>query len=229
MREVVWCPACAMKSSRCVDSSFIIGTGPAKNPMHRIWCCCTALRAVPAARMPSPRPCLPTTGCLRWISAATERANGRQRMPTAPWRWSRIWPPLLPRWASKSLLCSVFAWLASLRPVMRAGTRHQAQLAKLVIVDIAPEIDAQGLKNIQSNVARSDVFNTRSEAFARARADNPRPPADHHRYRVDYSLMRTEDGRWTYCYDRALRDRGNRRESVPAEAGWQMVAFRTFL
>ena len=107
--------------------------------------------------------------------------------------------------------------------------RHQAQLAKLVIVDIAPEIDAQGLKNIQSNVARSDVFNTRSEAFSRARADNPRPPADHHRYRVDYSLMRTEDGRWTYCYDRALRDPGNRRESVPAEAGWQMGAFRTFL
>lgn len=102
--------------------------------------------------------------------------------------------------------------------------RRPVELARLVIVDIAPEIGVQGLKNIQSNVSRSDVFESREEAFARARADNPIPPEDHHRYRVDNSLMRTDDGRFTYRYDRALRDPTNRREAIPAEEGWRLVS-----
>jgi pimeloyl-ACP methyl ester carboxylesterase len=104
-----------------------------------------------------------------------------------------------------------------------AGKRPPA-LAKLVIVDIAPEIDLVGLKRIQSGVVRSDVFATREEAFARAREDNPIPPEEHQRYRVDYSLMRTADGRFTYRYDRALRDPNNPRQGIPADEGWRLVA-----
>lgn len=104
-----------------------------------------------------------------------------------------------------------------------AGQRP-AQLSRLVVVDIAPEIETQGLRTIQANVARSDLFDSPEEAFARARADNPVPPEDHHRARVYQSLMRTADGRWTYRYDRALRDPGVSREGIPAEHGWQLVA-----
>ena len=104
-----------------------------------------------------------------------------------------------------------------------AGDRP-SQLSRLVVVDIAPEIEAEGLRTIQSNVARSDVFESPEEAFARARADNPVPPEDHHRERVYQSLMRTADGRWTYRYDRALRDPGNRREGIAAEHGWRLVS-----
>jgi pimeloyl-ACP methyl ester carboxylesterase len=104
-----------------------------------------------------------------------------------------------------------------------AGQRP-AELARLVIVDIAPEIEPTGLKTIMSNTARSDIFESRDEAFARARADNPIPPEAHHRSRIDQSLMRTSDGRWTYRYDRALRDPGNRREGIPPEEGWRLVA-----
>lgn len=104
-----------------------------------------------------------------------------------------------------------------------AGKRPQ-QLAKLVIVDIAPEIDVDGLKRIQAGVLESDVFTSPEEAVARARAANPIPPADHQRYRVEYSLMRRADGRYTYRYDRALRDPKNPRQGIPAEEGWRMVA-----
>jgi pimeloyl-ACP methyl ester carboxylesterase len=104
-----------------------------------------------------------------------------------------------------------------------AGTRP-AGLAKLVIVDIAPEIDAEGLKRIQAGVARSDVFESVDDAYARARADNPIPPADQLRHRVEYSLMRRDDGRFTYRYDRALRDPANPRKGIPAEEGWRLVA-----
>jgi len=104
-----------------------------------------------------------------------------------------------------------------------AGKRPDA-LGKLVIVDIAPEIDTVGLKRIQAGVVRSDVFETREEAFERARADNPIPPPDHQRHRVDYSLMRTADGKYTYRYDRALRDPKNPRTGIPAQEGWRLVA-----
>lgn len=104
-----------------------------------------------------------------------------------------------------------------------AGKRPQ-QLAKLVIVDIAPEIDVDGLKRIQAGVLQADVFASREEAFAQARAANPIPPADHQRSRVENSLMRRADGRYTYRYDRALRDPKNPRQGIPAEEGWRMVA-----
>jgi esterase len=104
-----------------------------------------------------------------------------------------------------------------------AGKRP-TQLAKLVIVDIAPEIDVEGLKRIQAGVVRSDVFESRDEAVARARADNPIPPLEHLRYRVEYSLMRRDDGRYTYRYDPALRDPANPRKGIPAEEGWRLVA-----
>lgn len=103
-----------------------------------------------------------------------------------------------------------------------AGERP-AELSRLIIVDIAPEIDARGLETILSNVARSDVFESREAAFERAREDNPVPPEAHHRDRVYHSLMRTDDGRWTYRYDRALRDPGNRREGIAPEEGWRLV------
>ena len=88
---------------------------------------------------------------------------------------------------------------------MEYAGRRPSELAALVIVDIGPEIVASGVQRIQAGVRTSDVFASRDEAFAAARAVNPLPPEAHHRHRVDYSVMRTEDGQWTWRYDRALR------------------------
>ena len=104
-----------------------------------------------------------------------------------------------------------------------AGKRPAA-LAKLVIVDIAPEIDVEGLKRIQAGVVRSDVFESIDEAYARARTDNPIPPDDQLRHRVEYSMMRRDDGKFTYRYDRALRDPANPRKGIPPDDGWRLVA-----
>ena len=104
-----------------------------------------------------------------------------------------------------------------------AGTRP-VQLARLVIVDIAPEIAVEGIQNIQQSVARSDIFDSVEDAFRRARADNPVPPEGHHYDRVRASLMRTDEGKWTYRYDRALRDPGNQRLRLAVEEGWDSVA-----
>ena len=91
------------------------------------------------------------------------------------------------------------------------AARHPEALAACVIVDIGPEIAKSGLNRIQSSVQAVDIFETKDDAFAAARADNSRPPEALHRARVDASLMRVEDGRWTYRYDRALRVPGTLR------------------
>lgn len=102
--------------------------------------------------------------------------------------------------------------------------RRPPGLERLVIVDIAPEIPTEGLSDITRRVARSDVFDSVQAAFARAQEDNPVPPEAHHFHRIRHSLMRTEDGRWTYRYDRALRDPDNARPRPSVEEGWRSVA-----
>jgi pimeloyl-ACP methyl ester carboxylesterase len=101
--------------------------------------------------------------------------------------------------------------------------RRPKELAACVIVDIGPEIVTSGLQRIQTGVRAPDTFASKDEAFAAARAANARPPEAHHRHRSDYSLMRTEDGRWTYRYDRALRAPGNLR-TRDADAAWRACA-----
>jgi len=109
--------------------------------------------------------------------------------------------------------------------------RRPKELGALVIVDIGPEIVTEGASRIQAGVRMTDVFDSRDAAFAAARVGNSRPPEAHHRHRVDHSLMRTEDGKWTYRYDRALRAPSTLRTRDPA-AGWascEAIAVPTLL
>jgi pimeloyl-ACP methyl ester carboxylesterase len=96
-------------------------------------------------------------------------------------------------------------------------------LAACVVVDIGPEIAQSGFVRIQAAVHAGDVFASREDAFVVARADNSLPPEVLHRQRSDAGLMRTEDGRWTYRYDRALRSPRNLRLRDP-ETAWRSCA-----
>jgi pimeloyl-ACP methyl ester carboxylesterase len=104
-----------------------------------------------------------------------------------------------------------------------AGGAPEA-LARLVIVDIGPDIVTSGMSRIRDGLKVSDVFESREAAFRSARAANPRPPEAHHRHRVDHSLMRTEDGRWTWRYDRALRGPAATPRPRDPEAAWKSCA-----
>jgi pimeloyl-ACP methyl ester carboxylesterase len=101
--------------------------------------------------------------------------------------------------------------------------RRPKPLAACVIVDIGPEIDRSGSSRIQAGVRAADVFASREEGFAVARADNARPPEALHRQRSDAGLMLTDDGRWTWRYDRALRSPRNLRLRDP-ETVWRSCA-----
>lgn len=100
--------------------------------------------------------------------------------------------------------------------------RRPRELARISIVDIAPEIVSDGMNRIRAGVRAKDVFASPDEAFAQARLANPRPPEAVHRARIDAALMRTEDGQWTWRYDRALRVSGPPPRDT--EAGWRACA-----
>jgi pimeloyl-ACP methyl ester carboxylesterase len=106
---------------------------------------------------------------------------------------------------------------------MEYAGRRPPELAAVVIVDIGPEIVTSGAERIRTGVRQADVFASRDEAFAQARAGNSRPPEAHHRHRVDNSLMRTEDGKWTWRFDRALRSPTTLRPRNPDQA-WTSCA-----
>lgn len=102
-----------------------------------------------------------------------------------------------------------------------AGARPQA-LRRLVIVDIGPEIGTKGSARIQAGVRLSDVFESVEEAIERARSTNPNADEAEQRHRVTHSLMQRDDGKWTYRYDKALRDPDNPRPRPTSEEGWAL-------
>jgi pimeloyl-ACP methyl ester carboxylesterase len=100
-----------------------------------------------------------------------------------------------------------------------AGGRPEG-LARLVIVDIGPELVATGSNRIQEGLTAKDVFASSEEAIAQARRANAR--ADEHELssRNRNNLMRLEDGRWTWRYDKALRDTTRPRPRATPEENW---------
>ncbi len=82
---------------------------------------------------------------------------------------------------------------------------HPERVARMVIMDIGPELAPAGSANVTSSLAAHDVFSSADEAFAQARAANPRPTDATLRHRVIHNLRQLPDGTLTYKYDRELR------------------------
>ncbi len=112
------------------------------------------------------------------------------------------------------------------RCVYQYTARHPDEVERLVIVDIAPDLVPAGAQRINTGVAAPDVFDDPEEAFAAARAANPRPPDAELRDRVNHGLMRRDDGKWTFRYDAALRRNPDVRHlATPEEieADWESL------
>ncbi|MBI5878007.1 MAG: alpha/beta hydrolase [Chloroflexi bacterium] len=104
------------------------------------------------------------------------------------------------------------------------AAKYPQTLERMVIVDIGPELLPAGGARIRTGTQSRDVWDTPEEAFQQYRAANTRAPEAELLSRIAHNLMRTEDGRWTYMYDKALRAP----DRVPArpdpEAGYAMLA-----
>ena len=100
-----------------------------------------------------------------------------------------------------------------------AGSRP-AELSRLVIVDIGPEIIPGGLQRVQSGAQANDTFDSPEAAIEQARSANARADEQELRHRIRNAIMRTADGRWTYRYDAALRTAGLPRPRPSNEQNW---------
>jgi pimeloyl-ACP methyl ester carboxylesterase len=97
---------------------------------------------------------------------------------------------------------------------------HPERVRRLVVMDIGPEIAAAGAANVASALAAKDSFSSEDEAFAQARASNPRPADDRLRHRVSHNLRTLPDGTLTFKYDKALKNPRNLFDHT-AEELWQ--------
>lgn len=104
--------------------------------------------------------------------------------------------------------------------------RRPSELARLVIVDVTPEIAQAGRDRIAAGLEASDVFETRDVVIERMVAANPNGDPEAIARRARHNLMRTADGRWTWRWDRALRRRAVVEQTTfqPPETGWERCA-----
>lgn len=101
--------------------------------------------------------------------------------------------------------------------------KHPDAVAKLVIIDIGPEVPASASDRIRSNVLQRDVFDSPEQAFAQARAANPRPADDVLRKRTNEGLKQLPDGRWTFKYDAKLRSPNRPLQRPNPEEAWRRL------
>jgi len=102
--------------------------------------------------------------------------------------------------------------------------RHLDQIEHLVIVDIGPEIAPAFVKRLQTAMQANDIFNNPEEAFQILRAGNPRPSDDAMRQLTHHNLMQLADGKWTWRYDRGLRNGERPLERLDGESQWSILS-----
>jgi pimeloyl-ACP methyl ester carboxylesterase len=103
---------------------------------------------------------------------------------------------------------------------------HPDRVSRLLVLDIGPEIAPAGAQHIAATLAANDVFESEEEAFAQARAANPRPTDQALRHRVANNLRQRPDGKLTFKSDKAVRRPGAIQDHSTEElwAAWRAVS-----
>lgn len=90
--------------------------------------------------------------------------------------------------------------------ILYAST-HPDRVARLVLVDIGPDIAPEGLARIRTMVSMApEEFESEEQAYHLLRAANPRYSESLLRHRVKHGLTPRPNGRFAWKYDPALRD-----------------------
>jgi esterase len=85
------------------------------------------------------------------------------------------------------------------------AARHPELVNRLVIVDIGPEISAEGIERMKKErTSEPEAFDSKEEAISYMRRIEPRQSDKFIRHQVCYALRQDERGRLRFKYDRAL-------------------------
>ena len=103
------------------------------------------------------------------------------------------------------------------------AAHHPERVERLVIVDVGPDVKAEGRRHIQEFMEGTDTFESFDWLVERVLRYNPRRPEVQVRGSLVNNLKQLPDGRWTWKHDRRRgirRDRGGEMD----EAAWAALA-----
>ena len=98
------------------------------------------------------------------------------------------------------------------------------RVTRLVLGDIGPDVAPAGRARVDSTAQSRDRFANSEEAIQLALEGNPRAQASAIRTRMRHSLMRLDDGRWTFRFDSALRSAKTPLPRPDPAQGWALLA-----
>jgi esterase len=100
---------------------------------------------------------------------------------------------------------------------------HPGKVEKLVIVDIGPDIDPHGAERVRRMAAEApEEFASLDEAVTYLKNYYPRAADAALRQRVEHGLKRWPSGKYTWKYDKFLRDQ-RRQRTTPTVDLWPVV------
>ena len=109
------------------------------------------------------------------------------------------------------------------------ASRHPENVRGLVIVDSgptwpkAPGAGRSGGRRIMDFVTLPDELDTWDEFVERIHQYNPRRSVQEVRDTLVHKVRQAPNGKWTWKYDRILRDPNRPRESVSADEQWRRI------
>ena len=100
---------------------------------------------------------------------------------------------------------------------------YPQKVNRLIIVDVGPDIQAEGRRHIQEFLEGTEVFDSFDWLVERVRRFNPRRPEAQIRGSLLNNLKPMADGRWTWKHDRRRGIRRDRGGEMTA-AAWAALA-----
>jgi pimeloyl-ACP methyl ester carboxylesterase len=119
------------------------------------------------------------------------------------------------------------------RVAINYAGRHPAQVERLVVVDIGPDIAPAGRARVGGLMAHApEHFATLDDVIAYQRANSPRYAESMLRHRAQHAVRTLSGGGFTWKYDRALRDairQGGLRVPADLWPQWRAIQCPTLL
>lgn len=103
------------------------------------------------------------------------------------------------------------------------ASRRPESVAALTIVDVAPVTPARGGRRIRRFVSLPDERDSYEDFVQAIHEYQPLRAIGQIRDTLQYNVRETPEGKWTWKYDRVLRDPDSRKPEAPSERGWELL------
>ena len=101
------------------------------------------------------------------------------------------------------------------------ASKNPASVSNLIVVDTGPQGMRSGRSRIRNFVTMPDELDTFEEFVARVHAYVPHRSLEQIRNSLTHNVRRLDNGKWTWKYDRLLRDPGYRRPMTSEDQLWE--------